>query len=182
MATNPNRPQYQDTIESTWGQAVADHVIRRYATPAERDSDLAGLTQADLEGQLVAILSPTGTYLQHHRGGVWATLPDIQSGETYVSTDGASNAYITFPRPFGGKPQYFSANAGAGTGGGVTFQANGNGDATKLQLTAWNAAGGAYGAGAVFFLHWLAIYTADVAPVAAARPGPRGDELEEGDS
>ena len=31
--TNPNRPEYMDTIESTWGQSVADHVIRPTAAP-----------------------------------------------------------------------------------------------------------------------------------------------------
>ena len=53
--TNPNRPQYQETIESAWGQAVADTVVRRYATAAERDADLAAFTPAELKGQLVAV-------------------------------------------------------------------------------------------------------------------------------
>ena len=75
MASNPNRPEYQDTIESTWGQSVADHVIRRYATTAERDADLAGLTPADLEGQVVAITGPGGaTYLEQYRGGAWVLM------------------------------------------------------------------------------------------------------------
>ena len=43
---NPNRPQYQDTIASTWGQAVADTVVRRYATTAARNADLGGFTPA----------------------------------------------------------------------------------------------------------------------------------------
>ena len=111
MASNPNRPQYQGTIESTWGQSVADHVIRRYASPAERDADLteAGLTAEDLEGQVVAI---TGAgrppFLELAAGNIWrgVTGYDIQAGSTHAGCDSNAWAAITFPRPFAGKPVF----------------------------------------------------------------------------
>jgi hypothetical protein len=52
---NPTRPQYQEIIESSWGRAVADTVVRRYSSTAERDADLAGIPVDELEGQVVAI-------------------------------------------------------------------------------------------------------------------------------
>jgi hypothetical protein len=71
---NPNRPQYQDTIEETWGQAVADTVVRRYTSSADRDADLAGFTPAELAGQIVAIVpgAPALPHLQIHDGTAWA--------------------------------------------------------------------------------------------------------------
>ena len=98
---------------------------------------------------------------QTRAGGLAVPAPaayDLQAGGAWISTDAASAAFINFPRPFAGKPQYFSANAGQGTVNGVTFSANGNGDATRLQLTGWNAAGVPFQSGAVFFVQWLAIY------------------------
>ena len=83
MASNPNRPQYQGTIESTWGQSVADHVIRRYATTAARDADLAVLAPADLEGQVVAITGAGRVpFLELMSSGVWRGPSgfDIQAG------------------------------------------------------------------------------------------------------
>jgi hypothetical protein len=68
---NPDRPQYQDTIEETWGQAVADMVVRRYATTADRDADLGGFTPAELAGQVVAILLGGEVFLQRHDGAAW---------------------------------------------------------------------------------------------------------------
>ena len=55
------------------GEQVADHVVRRYATPAARDADLAVITAAHLQGQVVAILAD-GTfppYLMMHNGTNW---------------------------------------------------------------------------------------------------------------
>ena len=84
---------------------------------------------------------------------------DLQAGADWISTDGASNARITFHRPFAGKPQTFIIGPGQGSNSGVTFQAQGRWDATGLSVTCWNNTGGAFGAGAVFFVHWIAIYT-----------------------
>ena len=67
---NPNRPQYKDTIASTWGQAVADTVVRRYGTAAERDADLSTFTPAELKGQVVTI----GGSLEVHDGTEWAAV------------------------------------------------------------------------------------------------------------
>ncbi len=47
---NPTRPQYQEIIESSWGRAVADTVVRRYSSTAERGADLAGIPVDELEG------------------------------------------------------------------------------------------------------------------------------------
>jgi hypothetical protein len=95
MATNPDRPQYQDIIDEAWGQSVADHVIRRYRDAAERDADLAGISPADLAGQVVAIVDPAGVpFLEQHDGAAWiSTVPapyrqpyqrdaDVPSGST----------------------------------------------------------------------------------------------------
>jgi hypothetical protein len=175
MATNPNRPQYQDTIESAWGQSVADHVVRRYATAAERDADLAGLTAADLEGQVVVIAGSDFPSIEIFHGGAWSPLPDVQAGQAWISTDAGSNAYIPFPRAFAGVPQSVIATAGAGTSGGVTFAATSAVAADRAQVTAWNGTGGAYGAGAVFLVNWIAVYVPGQA-TATARPAELDDE------
>ena len=176
MATNPNRPEYMDTIESTWGQSVADHVIRRYATMAEATADLDELDPADLEGQVIAVGAVVPGLVQR-LGGLWHPVPamDVQGGTDWISTDGASSAYITFLRPFAGPPQTRVACAGDGTGGGVTFQPNASYNASTFQVTAWNAAGGAYGAGAVFQVNWIAGYTAT--PAALLRDLFKGDQV-----
>ena len=163
MATNPNRPEYMDTIESTWGQSVADHVIRRYGTEAERDADLAALTPADLEGQVVAIGSGFPA-LCFYTGGRWIYPADVQAGQAWISTDGASNAYITFPRQFAGVPQTVLANAGAGTQNGVVFSGTSARNTQQAQITAWNGTGGAFGAGAVFLVDWYASYIVGAPP------------------
>jgi hypothetical protein len=99
---NPNRPQYQDTIEETWGQAVADTVVRRYANTADRDADLAGFTPAELAGQVVAIIpGGSGAYLERHDGSTWRdNTTSIQSGSTFVTTDAWGTATITPPIPW----------------------------------------------------------------------------------
>jgi hypothetical protein len=73
---NPDRPQYQDTIEETWGQAVADTVVRRYTSSADRDADLGAFTPAELGGQLIVIATPGSLpFLQQHDGaGAWVTI------------------------------------------------------------------------------------------------------------
>jgi hypothetical protein len=90
---NPNRPEYQDTIESSWGQLVADHVVRRYGTAAERDADLAGLTAPELEGQVVNVNGD----IQVYRAGAWVTRAFTVSGASTVTTDGFGNAAIGLP-------------------------------------------------------------------------------------
>jgi hypothetical protein len=101
MATNPERPQYQDIIDEAWGDQVADHVIRRYRDAAERDADLAGFSPADLAGQVIAI-APGGAlpYLQAHDGAGWANLPTAQAGYASVQLDGFGWGRIIFPKPF----------------------------------------------------------------------------------
>jgi hypothetical protein len=87
---NPNRPQYQDTIEETWGQAVADTVVRRYANTADRDADFEGRPGAELIGQLVAITPPGGrAYLEEYVNETygWTPLPSIVAKEIGVTLD-----------------------------------------------------------------------------------------------
>ena len=107
-ASNPNRPQYQGTIESTWGQSVADHVIRRYATTAARDADLAVLPAGDLEGQVVAITGAgRPTFLEMSRAGIWTGVVtgfDVQAASTHAGADANANARVNFPRAFAGPP------------------------------------------------------------------------------
>jgi hypothetical protein len=83
---NPDRPQYQDTIEETWGQAVADTVVRRYATTADRDADLGAFPPAELAGQVVVIVPGAGAtpYLQIHNGVAWYT-PGAYGARCYMS-------------------------------------------------------------------------------------------------
>jgi hypothetical protein len=86
---NPNRPQYQDTIEETWGDAVADTVVRRYANTADRDADLAGFTPAELGGQVVAIVPGAGVlpYCQQHDGAGWRSMVGPCYGYAEKNTD-----------------------------------------------------------------------------------------------
>jgi hypothetical protein len=109
---NPNRPQYQDTIEETWGQAVADTVVRRYTSSADRDADLAEFTPAELMGQVV-VLAPGGAipYLQSHDGVRWGPVSPMQDqsgfgvivkwgARTAYNTDGAGHARVPFATAF----------------------------------------------------------------------------------
>jgi hypothetical protein len=75
VAGNPTRPVAGDPIAEDWGQGVADRVIRRYPSEADRDLDLAGFAPAELAGQMVAIC-PAGAaaYLTLHDGASW-TVP-----------------------------------------------------------------------------------------------------------
>lgn len=120
MASNPLRPVYQGTIESTWGQSVADHVTRRYATTAARDADLngAGLTPTDLEGQIVAITGAgRPTFLEMMVGGIWKGVLsgwDMQAASTHIGADVNANATIPFPRAFGGVPFVLWSDQSAG--------------------------------------------------------------------
>jgi hypothetical protein len=114
---NPNRPQYQDTIEETWGQAVADTVVRRYTSSADRDADLAGFTPAELAGQVVAIVQGGGVaYIEEHDGVQWHPLASrlavgpqgliwgtpwadgtpltVLEGPSILGTDGIGNTYL----------------------------------------------------------------------------------------
>lgn len=99
MATNPNRPQYQDVIESSWGQAVADTVVRRYDTTAERDADLPFAPDV-LAGQVVAITGPPAA-LYMHDGVSWGLMagPPKWHAKVYqagAATIGAASAIFYF--------------------------------------------------------------------------------------
>jgi hypothetical protein len=66
---NPARPSFDEVIAETWGDAVSDTVVRRFATAAARDADLAGFTPAQLRGQVVWLDTPA--QLQYHDGTTW---------------------------------------------------------------------------------------------------------------
>jgi hypothetical protein len=110
---NPNRPQYQETIEETWGQAVADTVVRRYANTADRDADLAGFTPAELMGQLVVIAPGAGVipHLEEHNGAVWHSASPTSDADgngvilkaappTWFTSDGIGYVTVPFAVPF----------------------------------------------------------------------------------
>jgi len=99
---NPSRPQFRGVIDETWGQLVADRVVRRYASAAERDADLAGLP--DLEGQLVAMVPGGGVapFLVVRSRGAWVqAAPDMQIGFAQQSTDVNGFITVAFPRAWG---------------------------------------------------------------------------------
>ena len=93
---NPARPQYQEIIESTWGLAVADTVVRRYASSAERDGDLAGFTPAELAGQVVAVAGVA----EVHNGTHWMPLLSAPFGNPGIGIHAAS--YVGTTNAFGG--------------------------------------------------------------------------------
>lgn len=87
---NPSRPVYKDVIDDQWGQLVADRVIRRYASTAERDADMSGIL--DLAGQVCAItVAPGSTLLYQHDGVAWAPLGGRFAR---VICDGSSNVVV----------------------------------------------------------------------------------------
>ena len=51
--SNPARPVTGTPIDTAWGLAVADTVVRVYPNAASRDADLSSFTAADLLGQVV---------------------------------------------------------------------------------------------------------------------------------
>jgi hypothetical protein len=99
---NPTRPSFGEVIDETWGDLVADQVIRRYVNAAERDADLVGFTPADLAGQVIAIMPGAGVppYLQQHDGAGWHSIPTIQGSLTGGMTDANGFFSISFPMPF----------------------------------------------------------------------------------
>jgi hypothetical protein len=119
---NPNRPQYQDTIEETWGQAVADTVVRRYANTADRDADLGSIAPDQLNGQLIAIAPGGGAdpYLQQHNGAGWRSLgTNIQAGTVTQNTDASGFLVLNFPVPFSVVP---AVTVSSHDGSGYYFQ------------------------------------------------------------
>ncbi|HEX3454371.1 MAG TPA: hypothetical protein VHS03_07080 [Gaiellaceae bacterium] len=97
-------------IDETWGDLVADHVIRRYANPAERDADLAGFTVDELKGQVCVLGTMVGglrPYLEIHNGAAWvapflqmpATGVKIQGGVVAGTSNGFACLNIGFPVP-----------------------------------------------------------------------------------
>jgi hypothetical protein len=59
---NPARPVTLTPIDTAWGLAVADSVVRVYPNAASRDADLGAFAAAELLGQVV-VLTDTGALL-----------------------------------------------------------------------------------------------------------------------
>ena len=103
--TNPGRPVDNATIDTAWGLAVADTVVRRFPNVASRDADLADFTAADLLGQVV-VLTDSGQ-VQQFAGPVlrWARpwgLPwghIIWTGSTYAVADIGSGQVTAVTTP-----------------------------------------------------------------------------------
>jgi hypothetical protein len=123
---NPTRPIFGEVIDETWGDLVADHVVRQYANAAERDADFAGFAPADLQGQLVGINPPPPVinYLQQHDGTAWHPRPIVRAIRGSGLTDAYSQIQFAFGITFPGTPVVVaspSAQNEDGSGGGAFF-------------------------------------------------------------
>ena len=173
MATNPNRPQYQDTIESTWGQSVADHVIRRYASAAERDADLAALTPADLDGQVCVITGSNGVpYMQEHRQGQWHG-EVVRFGVSTVTVGGAANFSVVYEE-MPGTPQFRLALVGPGMPAGMVCSPTWNAVPGNCEFQVWNADGSASAQGSILNICWIVGWSPAVGG-ATTRPRLEGE-------
>lgn len=70
---NPTRPVTDAIIDTAWGLAVADAVLRVFPNAATRDADFAGISSAELLGQ-ACILTDTGA-LQVYAGPIMGWRP-----------------------------------------------------------------------------------------------------------
>jgi hypothetical protein len=126
---NPDRPDFGQVIDETWGQIVADTVVRRYATTADRDADLVGFTPAQLAGQTVAIIPTDGSpaWLELHDGTGWRPTP----ADCYVAGHPTAFALLAgtlaCPAPFviDADPYGMSGVAVGANAGGITLCASG---------------------------------------------------------
>jgi hypothetical protein len=154
---NPNRPQYQDTIESAWGQSVADHVIRRYATAAERDADLTGMTPAQLAGQLVTLNpTPGDSSLWVHDGSSWRVRPTIKAGLTTATTNSGSVCTILFAKPFPAGYQVFGM-VQVKQATQAFFTDGFSGSLNGFTTTVLGQSGGGIGQGFPLAFNWIAL-------------------------
>jgi hypothetical protein len=91
-----SRPAAGQIIDPAWGTLVADAVVMRFTTAAQRSSQLT----APVTGQLTTTDDRPGA-LQRWTGSAWVDLAvQVQSGLQTVTTDAAGLATITFPVAF----------------------------------------------------------------------------------
>jgi hypothetical protein len=166
MASNPDRPQFQDTIDEAWGQSVADHVVRRYPDAAARDADLA-LPPAELAGQVVAIGPAAGpVHLQCHDGATWVELVAASQApyrvigqNANVNTDAWGNWNINLPA--GAKLQ--SATAVASQEGNqllmVRHLGNGPDNGARVSFRAWWTMTATNPTNTTIGVSYIAVYT-----------------------
>jgi len=91
-----SRPAAGQIVSSAWGTLVADAVVMRFTTAAQRASQLT----APVVGQLTELDNRPGV-LQYWSGSAWVdTAPFVQMAQTLVTTDAGGHGGITFPTPF----------------------------------------------------------------------------------
>jgi len=124
---NPVRPAFEDVIQESWGDAVADTVVRRYATVAERDADLAGFTAAQLKGQVCTVATPL-VLVYVHDGARWVGQERLIDRVAITGTGlsvtigaAASGASGLCPPGFAWRLEVFGQAGGTGASGLMTM-------------------------------------------------------------
>lgn len=94
------RPSPNSTITSAWGSLVADAVVMRFATAAQRAAQLV----APVVGQLTELENRLGT-LQYWSGSAWAdAAPFTQAGVASLTTNAAGDGSVVYPAPYASVP------------------------------------------------------------------------------
>jgi len=88
---NPTRPVSGQVIDTAWGLAVADSVVRVYPNAATRDADLTGILPAELLGQ-ACMLTDSGSLLVYYGSTLgwrppWNTAWGVTGGPVINTTD-----------------------------------------------------------------------------------------------
>jgi len=147
------RPAAGQIIDPAWGTLVADAVVMRFTTAAQRSSQLT----APVSGQLTALDSRPGV-VQFWSGSAWVdAAPFIQSGFAQPTTDGGGNAFIPYPTAFSANPTvtFGSLVTGAGTVP-VTFALVSDASGTT-GCTVRAARGSTLVTGVIVAIYWIAI-------------------------
>ena len=125
---NPSRPAFEEVIQESWGDAVADTVVRRYATVAERDADLLGFSAAQLKGQVCTVAAPL--MLQYvHDGARWVgqerlvdRVPITGTGTSVLVTAAGAGATGLCPPGFAWRVAVSGKAGGTGASGLILLE------------------------------------------------------------
>jgi hypothetical protein len=130
------RPAGGQIIDPAWGTLVADAVVMRFATTAQRSSQLT----APVTGQLTTIDTRPGI-LQYWNGTAWTdTAAFTQAGAGTGLTDANGIVTVTFPVAFAGNPTVVASYNGSGAV--VPWRVNvGSVSTTTVFLRFYNEAG-----------------------------------------
>jgi len=91
-------------VASNWGNLVADQVVMRFTTAAQRASQLT----APVLNQMTTLDNRLDC-IQRWNGSAWVDMaPLVQTLNQTVTTDAAGHTGVTFPTAFGAAPTYFS--------------------------------------------------------------------------